>query len=84
MGKDGDRRSQLPGRREEDKWALWDKRIKDVAIFIFGSVGFFHELLIRPEPNIYMIIASGALMNVPLVMAADAKRRGERRDDGET
>ena len=62
-------------RRQEDKWNLWDQRVRDIALFIFGAIGFFHELLIREEPHLYMIIASGALMGIPLVLQADEKRR---------
>lgn len=62
-------------RREEDKWNIWDSRLKDIAMFLFGAIGFFHELLIRPQPNLTILVASGALMGVPLVMSADSKKK---------
>lgn len=76
----GERRDDEP-RREIDLWAIWDKRLKDLSMFVFGAIGFFHELLVRGEPEVIILVAAGALMGVPLVMSADSKRRESHPDE---
>lgn len=68
-----EQRGDMPGRRDEDRWVKWDKRLRDVALFIFGAIGFFYEMTQRAEPELIMIVASGALMGVPLLMSASEK-----------
>lgn len=80
MVSEEERRSSEP-RREEDLWAHWERRLKDLAMFVFGAAGFFHEMLFRPEPEIALLVASCGLMGVPLVMAADTLRMGKQKEE---
>lgn len=60
-----------PGRRLDDLWMRWDKRVRDSIIFIVGILGVVHELFIIPEPRPYALLFLASLIGIPFVLAQD-------------
>lgn len=61
---------------EEKKWERWDKRLRDIVLFIVGIAGVVNELWIEPEPRLYSLIFLGSILGIPFALRADEKRRG--------
>lgn len=47
-------------------------------MFVFGAIGFFHELVIAEAERPYLITAALALMGLPLVLRADEARKNDK------
>lgn len=74
----GDDRSKV--RREADRWDIWDRRIRDVLLFLAGLLLLLHETVASTAPRPTLVVAAMALLGVPFVMAADEKRRKKSSD----
>jgi hypothetical protein len=75
-----ERRKQPVGRRENDSWTVWEKHIRDIFIFGVGIGGVVNQLFIVKDPSELLLLASMAMIGVPLVLSADEKRnRGEEK-----
>lgn len=80
-GRISDERSSMPGRRSEDKWAIWDKRLRDAVLFVIGAAGIINELFLVPEPRVSSFVFLTSLVGLPFVLQADERRRKDT-DDG--
>lgn len=61
--------------KEKDKWATWDKRIRDAFIFIIGLGFAINELVVETEPRPSALIFVANMIGVPLVLAAVERKR---------
>lgn len=75
-----DNRTGVPGRRMDDVWARWDKRVRDSIIFIVGVGGCIHELFIVPEPRPAALVFLASLIGVPFVLSADESKGTKRKE----
>lgn len=78
--KNGDRRHSKEGgvplgRREEDRWSLWDKRVRDAILFVIGVAGIVNELFLISDPRPSALLFLGSLVGLPFVLQADERRR---------
>jgi hypothetical protein len=76
-----DKRRATVGRRAEDQWAVWDKRIRDMILFTLGASGIISEFFLNPPPDFTILGASLTLVGVPVALFADARRRSNRDSD---
>jgi hypothetical protein len=74
-----ERRERMGGRRDEDQWSLWDKRLRDALIFIVGIIGTIHELFVIVDPRPYALVFLASLIGIPFVMSRDEQRRDKDR-----
>ena len=72
------RKANVAKREEQDRWAKWDKRVRDLFIFGLGAVAFVNELWFVVEPRPAALVAIGAMIGIPLVLQADEKRRDNK------
>lgn len=68
-------------KESEVKYAIWDKRVRDTALFILGLAGVINELFIKAEPQPYALIFLGSLLGLPFVLHADEKRRQSKEEN---
>jgi hypothetical protein len=61
---------------EEQKWDRWDKRLRDITLFLVGIAGVINELWIEETPRLYSLIFLGSILGIPFALRADEKRRG--------
>lgn len=61
---------------EEQQWERWDKRLRDIVLFLIGIAGVCNELWIEQEPRLYALIFLGSILGIPFALRADEKRRG--------
>lgn len=67
----------MEDRRVNDKWDLWDARIKDTAIFLAGLVGTINEVFLVVDASPAKLVFLGSLMGLPAIQRVDKKRRQE-------
>jgi hypothetical protein len=60
---------------EKDRWSTWDKRVRDSFIFLLGAAAFVNEIFFTDSPRPAALVAIGGMIGIPLVLAADEKRR---------
>lgn len=65
----------MPGRREADKWTVWDRRARDLGIYILAVAGCINQLFFTKEPSETVLIFLAAMLGFPLVLRADEARR---------
>lgn len=71
-------RSGVPGRRKEDQWAIWDKRLRDVILFLLGVGLTLNEFLnISQGPRPAALVFLSSLIGLPFVLQANEKMRRE-------
>lgn len=63
------------GRRGADKWSVWDKRIRDLVIFLLGVGAIANELFLETEIRPAALIAASFMVGIPLTLRADEARR---------
>lgn len=63
------------GRRAQDRWATWDKRVRDSMIFALGVIGALNELFIEKDPRPTALVFIGSIIGVPFALKADERRR---------
>lgn len=68
-------------RREQDKWLIYEPRIRDAVIFIVGVGGVINELFILESPRSVALVFLASLIGVPFVLSADERRRPEKSTD---
>lgn len=61
----------------ENKWQIWDKRVRDVGLYIVGMLGVINELFIQPEPRPTSLVFLATVLGIPFVLRADEKRRDQ-------
>lgn len=66
-------------RKEEDKWSRWDKRIRDLVIWIIGVGALMNELFVKKQPEPTTLIFLGGILGIPFILKADEIRRGDRK-----
>ncbi len=71
----------MEGRRSEDRWAVWDKRVRDGVLFTIGVAGIINELFLLGDPRPSSLLFLGSLVGLPFVLQADEKRRKNGSDD---
>ena len=71
-------RKRRPTREETDQWAKYEKRVRDVIIFVLGIAGIVNEFWIETEPRLPVLLAGFALIGIPLTLYADEQRRLNR------
>lgn len=65
----------MAGRREIDKWNVWDRRIRDVGIYLVAIAGAINQLFFTPDPSETALVFLAAMLGFPLVLRADEARR---------
>lgn len=65
------------GRRDEDKWGQWDKRIRDLVIWIIGVGALVNELFLKDHPEPSTLIFLGGVLGIPFILKADEIRRSK-------
>lgn len=70
-----ERRASVEGRRAEDRWSVWDKRIRDAILFVVGIAGIVNELFVIAGPRPSALLFLGSLVGLPFVLQADERRR---------
>lgn len=68
--------ADLPPPTEERKWERWDKRLRDLVLFLIGIAGVINELWIEDTPRYVSLIFLGSILGIPFALRADEKRRG--------
>jgi hypothetical protein len=76
-------RRAVPGRRSDDQWSVWDKRVRDGLIFVMGIIGCAHELFILPDPRPSALVFVASLLGLPFVLSADESRNKRKDNDDE-
>lgn len=67
--------AQTRARKEADQWQKYEKRIRDLIIFVLGIAGIANEFWIEKEPRLPVLLAGFALIGIPLTLYADEQRR---------
>lgn len=70
-----ERRSMQPGRRENDRWNVWDRRIRDLGIYTVAISGVVNQIFFTKDPSETLLIFLAAMLGFPLVLRADEFRR---------
>lgn len=65
-----------PTTEEKRQWELWDKRVRDSALFLLGIAATINELWFVPDPRPLALPVIGGLLGLPFALRADEKRRG--------
>lgn len=65
-------------RRADERWAKYEKRIRDSVIFLVGIGGVINELWVEPSPRAAALVFLASLIGVPFVLSADEKRSVQR------
>jgi hypothetical protein len=78
MVTNGKRREE--GRREADRWSIWDRRVRDLGIYIVALAGVINQLFFAKEPSETILVFLAAALGFPLVLRADEIRRMNRDD----
>ena len=55
---------------------LWRSVLRDVLMFIFGAIGFFHELWTVGVERPFILTACLALMGLPFVLNGKGRNGG--------
>jgi hypothetical protein len=63
------------GRREQDKWNVWDKRVRDLGIYIVALAGVVNQLFFSKNPSETILVFLAAMLGFPLILKADEVRR---------
>lgn len=63
------------GRREQDRWNKWDKRVRDLTIWAIMAAALINELFYEEEPRPSALVFIASMLGMPLVLRADEKRR---------
>lgn len=66
---------QAVGRRQTDRWSVWDKRIRDLVIWLVTAAALVNELFLKTEPNTGIVVALLGALGVPFALKADEFRR---------
>lgn len=59
----------------DDKWDKWDKRIRDVVLFIVGIGGIINELWFVTEPRPWALGFLASVVGVPFILEAQLRQR---------
>lgn len=70
-----ERRGNVSGRRLDDVWARWDKRVRDTIIFCVGVGGCINELFFVPDPRPAALVFLASLIGIPFVLSADETKQ---------
>lgn len=68
-------RAQGNGRRKEDRWAVWDRHVRDLILFGAGIFFAVNELIIETNPRYEALIFIAGILGVPFVLRSDEKHR---------
>lgn len=63
------------GRREIDRWSVWDRRIRDLGIYTVAISGVVNQIFFTKDPSETLLIFLAAMLGFPLVLRADEFRR---------
>lgn len=66
---------------QNDKWGKWDKRVRDIGIYILGLVGALNELFRQTEPRVTALLFIASMLGLPFVFRADELRARRDVDD---
>lgn len=69
-----EKRGQVAGRRVDDIWARWDKRVRDTIIFLVGVGGCINELFFIADPRPAALVFLASLIGIPFVLSADESK----------
>lgn len=72
---EGIERRIMVGRREVDKWSVWDRRIRDVGIYLVAITGAVNQLFFTKDPSETILVFLAAMLGFPLILRADEVRR---------
>lgn len=71
---DNERREML-ARRDSDRWTIWDRRLRDVGIYLVAIAGAVNQLFFTKDPSETALVFLAAMLGFPLVLRADEGRR---------
>lgn len=60
-----------------DRWSVWDRRLRDLGLFVLGAVLTVNEFVIRADVRIAALPFLAGLLSLPLALRAD--ERNQRR-----
>lgn len=75
--KEEEAKPQLPvpdrrqNKREEDRWAKWDKRLRDLVIFGMGVGSLYRIFILGAESDPVIVAGSFLLCGLPFAFGAD-------------
>lgn len=61
---------------DKDRWGTWDKRIRDLVIFLIAAGALVNELFLKDKPEIPTLVFLAGILGLPLALKADELRRG--------
>jgi hypothetical protein len=70
-----DERRKIAGRRNGDKFSIWDRRVRDIGIYIVAILGVINQLFFVEDPSETTLVFLAAMLGFPLVLKADEFRR---------
>lgn len=68
------------GRRASDRWAVWDKHVRDLVIFVVAIAGVVNQVFFVDNPSETILVFLAAMLGVPFVLRADESRRGSEEE----
>jgi hypothetical protein len=77
-----DLRKRSKEEEEHDRWDLWGKRIRDLAVFTVGIAGSVNEVFWVTEPRPPVLFFLASLLGVPIMLAVDEARRARGGNGG--
>ena len=70
-----ERRQRVVGRRQQDVWNVWDKRIRDIGIYVVAIAGVVNQIFFTRNPSETVLVFLAAMLGFPLILRADENRR---------
>jgi hypothetical protein len=64
-------------RRIDDNWEKWNKRLRDLGIYLLGVAGTVHELFIRSPREAWILPFCALLLGLPPLIRWDERRKEE-------
>lgn len=62
--------------KEKDRFSQWEKRIRDLVIWVIGVAALINELFIKEEPATGTLVFLAGVLGIPFILKADEIRRG--------
>lgn len=67
-----------PSDKPADRWGTWEKRLRDLVIFVVAIGGMINELFFQQEPRPTILLFLTGVLGLPFALRADEKRREDK------